>query len=188
VTATGDAQAQPQSHSAVGAPTRKDPATTDGQASAPFIAATASLYDGLVRRLGRLVLVLRDVHEAEDIAQDTYLRAFKSWATFDGRDVRAWLHTIALRLAFNELRRRRRWLAIFQRTKPHPWFDRLDPDLWQALERLDPRVRAALLMNVLDGYTQHEIASMLGVAEGTVSSWLSRARETLRTDLETPVR
>ncbi len=184
MTATADAQAQQQSHSAVGGPTRKDSARTDEQASATFIAATASLYDGLVRRL---VLVLRDVHEAEDIAQDTYLRAFKSWATFDGRDVRAWLHTIALRLAFNELRRRRRWLAIFQRTKPHPWVDRLDPDLWQALERLDSRVRAALLMNVLDGYTQHEIASMLGVAEGTVSSWLSRARETLRTDLETPV-
>jgi len=148
--------------------------------AASFQVATAPLYDGIVRRL---VMVLGDTNEAEDVAQDAYLRAFNSWDRFDGRDVRGWLYTIALRLAFNQLRRRRRWLAIAQRVQPAPWSDPSDPDLWQALQRLDAPVRAALLMNVLDGYTQCEIAQVFGVAEGTVASWLSRARAVLRDDL-----
>lgn len=65
-----------------------------------FAAATLPLYDGLVRRL---VVVLGDTDEAEDIAQDAYLRAFRAWDKFDGQNVRAWLYTIALRLAFNRL-------------------------------------------------------------------------------------
>ena len=63
------------------------------------------------------------------------------------------------------------------------YHDHADPDLWAAVGRLEPRVRAALLANVLDGYTQREIAGMLAVAEGTVASWLSRARASLREDL-----
>jgi len=59
----------------------------------------------------------------------------------------------------------------------------VDPDLWAALDALDPRVRAALLASVVDGYTQREIATMLGVPEGTIASWLSRARRTLRETL-----
>ena len=156
---------------------------TPSASTASFQAATAPLYDGIIRRL---VMVLGDTNEAEDIAQDAYLHAFRAWDRFDGRDVRAWLYTIALRLAFNQLRRRRRWLAIVQRVQQAPWLDPADPDLWQALHRLDAKVRAALLMNVLDGYTQSEIAQMFGVAEGTVASWLSRARGSLREELAPP--
>jgi RNA polymerase sigma-70 factor (ECF subfamily) len=132
----------------------------------------------------RLVLVLGDEDEAQDVAQDAYLSAFRSWRRFDGSDVRAWLYTIALRLAFNRLRRRRRWLAALQRIEPRVWSDSSDPDLWSALRRLDPRTRTALLLNVLDGYTQAEIGRMLGVPEGTVASWLSRGRASLRRDLD----
>ena len=149
--------------------------------AATFEAAVTPLYDSIVRRL---VVVLGDLQEAEDIAQDAYLRAFQSWERFDGRDVRAWLYTIALRLAFNHLRRRRRWLAALRRIAPAPWSDRSDPDLWTAIHRLDVRTRAALLLNVLDGYTQREIATMLAVPEGTISSRLSRARSVLRAALE----
>ena len=145
-----------------------------------FEAAVRPHYAPLVRRL---VVVMGNEHDAQDVAQDAYLRAFRSWDRFDGRDVRAWLYTIALRLAFNQLRRRRRWLGFISRAEPAPWSDRSDPDLWIALQRLDPRSRAALLANVLDGYTQREIATMLGVPEGTVSSLLSRARATLRIEL-----
>jgi len=145
-----------------------------------FEAAVRPHYAPLMRRL---VLVLGDENDAEDIAQDAYLRAYRSWERFDGADARAWLYTIALRLAFNQVRRRRRWLAILGRTEPAPWTDRSDPDLWDALRRLDGRTRAALLLNVLDGYTHREIAAMLDVPEGTVASWISRGRAALRTDL-----
>jgi RNA polymerase sigma-70 factor (ECF subfamily) len=145
-----------------------------------FEVAVRPHYAPLMRRL---VLVLGDENDAEDIAQDAYLRAYRSWERFDGVDVRAWLYTIALRLAFNQVRRRRRWLAILGRTEPAPWTDRSDPDLWDALRRLNGRTRAALLLNVLDGYTHREIAAMLDVPEGTVASWISRGRAALRTDL-----
>lgn len=147
---------------------------------AAFEASVRPHYDALVRRL---VLVLGDRQAAEDVAQDTYLRAFRAWDRFDGSDVRGWLYTIGLRLAFNERRRRRRWLDAIRRIEPRPWHDPVDPDLWAALGRLDARVRGALLLNVIDGYTQREIASILDAPEGTVASWLSRARATLRADL-----
>lgn len=145
-----------------------------------FDAAVRPNYANLTRRL---VVVLGDENDAEDIAQETYLRAFRSWDRFDGTDVRAWLYTIALRLAFNERRRRRRWLAAMRRIEPKTWTDSSDPDLWAALSRLDIRVRSALLLNTIDGYTQREIAAMLAVPEGTVGSWLSRGRARLREEL-----
>ncbi|MGD0248863.1 MAG: RNA polymerase sigma factor [Candidatus Limnocylindrales bacterium] len=145
--------------------------------SAPFEPAVSPLYAGLVRRL---VVVLGDADEAQDVAQDAYLQAFRAWERFDGSDVRAWLYTIALRLAFNQLRRRRRWLAALRRIDPKPWRDPVDPDLWAALGDLDPQMRSVLMLNIVDGYTQMEIAEMLSVPVGTVSSWISRSRVRLR--------
>ena len=155
---------------------RADRAAAKGEADA-FEAAVRPHYANLVRRL---VLVLGDERDAEDVAQDAYLKAFRSWGRFDGSDVRAWLYTIALRLAFNHLRGRRRWLAAMGRVEPRAWADPADPDLAAALASLDTRTRAALLLNVVDGYTQAEVARMLSVPEGTVASWISRGRATLR--------
>lgn len=146
-----------------------------------FEMAVAPLWPALVRRL---TLVLDDAAAAEDVAQDAYLRAFRSWDRFDGRDVRAWLYTIALRLAFNEQRRHRRWLAAVARAPRRTWDDAIDPDLRAALRRLDPRARTALLLNAVDGYTQREIAAMLGMPEGTVASLVARGRASLRADLD----
>jgi len=145
-----------------------------------FESAVGQHYSALVRRL---VLVLGNEHDAQDVAQDAYLKAFRSWDRFDGTDVRAWLYTIALRLAFNHLRGRRRWLAAIRRIEPRAWEAPSDPDLWAALRRLDTRTRTALLLHTLDGYTHAEIAGMLSVPEGTVASWLSRGRASLRREL-----
>lgn len=145
-----------------------------------FEAAVRPHYVSLVRRL---VLVLGDERDAEDVAQDAYLEAYRSWARFDGADVRAWLYTIALRLAFDHLRGRRRWLAAVRRIEPRPWSDPSDPDLWAALSALDARTRTALLLNLVDGYTQAEIGRMLSVPEGTAASWISRGRVSLRREL-----
>ncbi len=116
-------------------------AATNGDPDA-FEAAVRPHYAPLIRRL---VLVLGDPHDAEDVAQDAYLSAFRSWDRFDGTDVRAWLYTIGLRLAFNHRRGRRRWLAAIGRIEPRPWTDPSDPDLWAALATLDQSTRSALL-------------------------------------------
>ena len=142
----------------------------------------AELYPALEQRLA---VVLRDPEEARDVAQEAYLRAYRSWSRFDGTDARAWLFTIGLRLAFNELRRRRGWLNALRRVEaPREWSPPSDPDLWEAIGQLEARHRAALVLHVVDGYTQAEIAGMLGVPGGTVASWIGRAKASLRAALE----
>ncbi len=176
------------SHSArpVAAPSVASPHAADTsrrEAIEAFERAVTPHYAPLVRRL---VLVLGNEAEAQDVAQEAYLRAFRSWARFDGADARAWLYTIGLRLAFNELRRRRRWLAAIGRIRPPAWHDPADPDLAAALQSLEPRARAALLLSLVDGYTHAEISAMFSVPAGTVASWISRARVQLRAVLERP--
>lgn len=142
-----------------------------------FEMAVGTHYAGLVRRL---TAVVRDAAEAEDLAQEAYLRAFRSWHRFNGSDTRAWLYTIGLRLAFNERRRRRRWPVLPSRAVPGDRLRARDADLHEALRALRPEHRAALVLNVVDGYTRSEIASMLDVPPGTVGSWLDRAKTHLR--------
>jgi RNA polymerase sigma-70 factor (ECF subfamily) len=134
-------------------------------------------YPLLVRRLA---IVLRDGDAARDVAQSAFTKAFQSRHRFRGGDVRAWLYTIGLRLAFNELRRRRTLVALQDAQGP-TWAMNSQPDLWIALAGLDARHRAALVLSALDGYTHAEIASLFSVRPGTVSSWLSRSKEHLRT-------
>jgi RNA polymerase sigma-70 factor, ECF subfamily len=145
-----------------------------------FEAKVGPLYSALVRRL---VLVVGNQSDAEDIAQDAYLKAFRAWERFDGSNVRAWLYTIALRLAFNHRRGQRRRLAALLRLEPTRSHPSSDPDLWAALSLLDLGPRTALLLNLRDGFTQAEIGRILSVPEGTVASWISRARAALRREL-----
>lgn len=143
-----------------------------------FEEAVLPHYAALVRRL---TAVLGDRESAADVVQEAYFRAFRAWGSFDGTDPRAWVYTIALRLAFNERRRRRRWSGIrSRRVDVPPWVAAEDRSLHAALGRLRPEHRAALLLNVVDGYTQSEVARMLGIAPGTVASWVSRAKGHMR--------
>ena len=157
-------------------------ATAAGRAEPlDFEQVLGGLYPALVRRLA---LVVGDAEEAQDLAQTTYLRAFQSWHQFDGRDARAWLYTIGLRLAFRERTRRQRWRAFIRSGPgPEPWQPAHDPALWEALRGLRRQERAALLLNAVDGYTLAEVGEMLGVPAGTVGSWVSRARAQLREQL-----
>lgn len=146
-----------------------------------FEAMAAAHYPRLIRRL---TLVVRDVEEAKDLAQATFERAFEARASLDGRDPGPWLNTIALRLALNEVRRRKRrpWLRLQRDVSTADGMP--DPDLWAALGELRREERVAIVLNVLEGYTQSEIAQQLEVPEGTVASWVSRGKTRLRARLE----
>jgi RNA polymerase sigma-70 factor, ECF subfamily len=149
---------------------------------AAFEAAVSPHYDHLVRRL---LLIVRDTEEARDLAQTALMRAYEHRDRFEGGDVRAWLFTIGIRLALNEMRRRTRWQDWLRRTgSPATWAIQVDPDLWGALERLDRRHRAALILSTVDGYTHAEIGAALEVPTGTVASWVSRAKSALRSELQ----
>ena len=141
-----------------------------------FEAELVTAYPLLVRRL---TFVVRDADEAQDLAQAAFERALVHRSRFRGGDARAWLFTIGIRLAIDELRRRKRLVAFTDGDEPE-WAMRTEPDLWRALAQLEPRQRAALVLATLDGYTHAEIATLLRVREGTVSSWVSRAKDRLR--------
>ncbi|MBI3746538.1 MAG: RNA polymerase sigma factor [Chloroflexi bacterium] len=128
----------------------------------------------------RLALVVRDVDEAEDLAQQTFLRATLHWPFPPEQDVARWLAVVGLRLAIDERRRRKRWGFLPINGSDDAWAMSLDPDLWQALGALDRRTRAALVLTVLDGFTQDEVATMFNVPRGTVASWISRGYGHLR--------
>lgn len=168
------------SHNALAFARAEAPAIVEGDRGT-FESMMPVHYGALVRRL---TFVLGNEDDACDVAQDAYLQAFRAWGRFDGVNPRAWLYTIALRLAFNRLRARKRWFSLSRPRDEQVWDAPSDPDLWNALMILDVRSRAALLLNTRDGFTQAEIARMMAVPEGTVSSWIARARAALRKELE----
>ena len=128
----------------------------------------------------RIAFIVGDPEEARDLAQEAFARAVERWPIGPRDDVARWLAAVGIRLAIDEMRRRHRWGFLRLHETDATWATDIDPDLWRAISELEPGARAALLLTVLDGYTQEEVAGALGVARGTVASWLSRSRERLR--------
>jgi RNA polymerase sigma factor (sigma-70 family) len=136
------------------------------------------------RLVGRVALVVGDLEEARDIAQQAFVLAMEQGPTGSGVDLARWLSVVSMRLAINERRRRRRWGFLPLSETVGTWAIETDPDLWRALLRLDRRTRATLVLTVLDGYSQQEVAAALGVPRGTVAGWLATARTRLRSDIK----
>ncbi|MFI5258446.1 MAG: RNA polymerase sigma factor [Candidatus Limnocylindrales bacterium] len=151
-------------------------------AEAGDLAAAFGVHMPWLRR--RIALMVGDPEEASDLAQEAFARAVERWPIGSRDDVARWLASVGIRLAIDEIRRRRRWGFLQLHESDAAWAIETDPDLWRAISELEPATRAALLLTVLDGYTQDEVAAALGVARGTVASWLSRARDRLRPVIE----
>ena len=125
---------------------------------------------------------------AEDVAQDAFQRAFRALADFDlSRPFRPWLHRIVVNRALDLVRRNRRLVDHADADEPAAdWVEeRLrDADLFAALGRLSPERRAVVVLRYWLDYTQEEIARMLELPIGTVSSRLTRALSALRSEME----
>jgi len=137
--------------------------------------------------------------DAEDLVQETLLRAYRAINRFDGRYPRAWLLTI-LRNTNASLHRRQRPVTIgdwelLQTARPafgraalpgaeDSFMDHeLHADLEAAVRALDPRFRAALILVDVHDLSYSQAAAVMGVPVGTVMSRLSRARDRVRTSL-----
>ncbi|WP_338748181.1 RNA polymerase sigma factor [Janibacter alittae] len=138
--------------------------------------------------------------DAEDLVQETLLRAYRAVDRFDGRHPRAWLLTI-LRHTNANMHRRRRPGTIGDWELVHaaqPAFGRsqlpsaeddvvdqwLHEDLAAAIRALDPRFRATLILVDVHDLSYAETAAILGTPVGTVMSRLSRARQRVRRSLK----
>ena len=139
-----------------------------------------------LRRYGRALT--RDAETADDLVQDTLVRALRSEHLFHGGDVRSWLYTILTNLNRNRLRslaRRPMLTSIEDNDAP----DAAGPeaggrDIERALALLVDEQRTALLLVVLEGLTYREVAEVQSVPIGTVMSRLARARAQIKTYLD----
>jgi RNA polymerase sigma-70 factor (ECF subfamily) len=142
--------------------------------------------------------MVRDHHEAEDVCQDAFLKAFASLDTFSSEyRFSTWLFTIGYRVCLNRLRRRRGTAAEID------FSAMADPDgkapgavieseevgrirglVWSAVDQLSPPQRAAILLFYRHEFGCQEIARVLELPLATVKSHLHRARARLRDILE----
>jgi RNA polymerase sigma-70 factor (ECF subfamily) len=139
-----------------------------------------------LRRYARALT--HDAEIADDLVQDTLVRALRSEHLFHGGEVRSWLYTILTNLNRNRLR------SLARRPHLIPLGDDDVPDasgshtgmrdVERALASLVEEQRSALLLVVLEGLSYREIAEVQGVPIGTVMSRLARARAHLKSYLD----
>ena len=144
--------------------------------------------------LYRVALSLTDAAaDAEDLVQETLLRAYRGLSSFDGRHPRAWLLTILRNTHLNRSRRRRPHLlrdpeAVLTHGGPDaaPGPEAMvvdvsfDATVALAVKALPEKMRTVVQLVDVDGLSYQEAASTLGVPVGTVMSRLHRARSRIR--------
>ena len=139
-----------------------------------------------LRRYARALT--RDGDVADDLVQDTLVRALRAEHLFLGGDVRSWLYTILTNLNRNRLRSLSRRPTLMP-IEDNDAVELAGPeaggrDIERALATLVDEQRAALLLVVLEGLTYREVAQVQGVPIGTVMSRLARARAQVKAYLD----
>lgn len=169
-------------------------------------AACAELVSGHERMVYQLALhLLGDRDEALDLSQEVFFSVFRTIGSFRGQStLKTWIY----RIVINQARNRQRWwrrrhksdqVSLDQHVAAHGDLrqpgEHTSPDrayarkelaekLWTALDRLPFDQRTVIVLREIDGLSYDDIAFSLGVAVGTVKSRLTRARQTLRQQLQ----
>jgi len=159
-----------------------------------FEAEVLPQLDSLYRLALRLTT---DPSRAEDLVQDTVLKAFRSWQSFQpGTNIRSWLFTILRNTFINDYRRRQREpIAMdLDAVEPHAAFRAaqdedpegtffsqiVDAKVLDAIDALPEDFREVLVLSDIENMSYAQIAEVLGVPVGTVKSRLFRARRQLQ--------
>lgn len=138
-----------------------------------------------LRRYARLLT--GDPHRADDLVQDTLLRACAKWTLWrPASDLRAWLFTVMHNVFINQLRAAPPASVQFDDLAEagHSEDPAAGIDLQRALARLPDDQREVLLMVTVEDFSYADVARVTGVPVGTVMSRLSRARRRLREAME----
>jgi RNA polymerase sigma-70 factor (ECF subfamily) len=152
-------------------------------------------------RIHRLALhMLRDRSEAEDVSQETFIRAYQALARFDGRsEPFTWLYRIAVNLSLNTIRARKtarnagdasdpRLEALMVDSRPSSMADppgtaasrQEYKALVEGIDGLSETLRTTLILVCIDGRSHEEAAEILGAPEGTIAWRVHEARRKLR--------
>jgi RNA polymerase sigma-70 factor (ECF subfamily) len=151
----------------------------------------------------------RNPSDAEDLVQETYLRAYRGFGSFEeGTNLKAWMYRILTNTFINTYRKKQREPVTVQDDDIEDWylFDRIgaagveasaesevleklpDEDVQRALEALPEGFRLAVLLADVEGFSYKEIAEILAIPIGTVMSRLHRGRRALEKALWETVR
>ncbi|MCO4864682.1 RNA polymerase sigma factor [Cupriavidus sp. WGlv3] len=194
-------------------------ATTDAELVASARAGAASAFEAIMRRNNRLLFrtargVVADDAEAQDVVQETYLRAFTSLDSFRGEAaLSTWLARIAINVALTAQRKRRRLFQIEARSEEEDLpggllqenmmsFRAADDEspeamaergqvrelLQLAVEKLPPIYRCVFILRAVEDMSVEETAYCLGVSGDVVKTRFLRARMMLRESLAAEVR
>ena len=154
--------------------------------------AARELYDAHAPRVFRLAFRLAgDDDLARELTQETFIRAFAQLGRFRGESaLSTWLHRVALSVISNAMRKVKRFRtreADLEEADGLTTGPTVDPDLreklYRAIDDLPEIYKVTFIMHDVEGYTHDEIATALGIAEGTCKSRLSVARAQLREKL-----
>lgn len=155
-----------------------------------------SLYAAAVR-------MTRNPADAEDLVQETMLRAYRSWHQFEpGTNIKAWLFRILTNAYINIYRKRQREpqkvpqddveeFDLYQELKDHdPQYTAtpenivldslVDSDILEAIDELPEQFRLAVILSDIEGFSYAEMADIMDVPMGTVMSRLHRGRKALQ--------
>jgi RNA polymerase sigma-70 factor (ECF subfamily) len=145
--------------------------------------------------------LLGNQDEAEDVVQDAYLRAFRAFSTFKGKEIKPWLLAIVRNVAYTAIEARKRSnnvIMLAEDLKSRREVTALEPacqaptpeavaiaegernELLAALNQLPLHYRDVVILREMEGLSYSEIADVMDTAVGTVMSRLSRARAELR--------
>ncbi len=137
-----------------------------------------------------------DVHDAEDLTHDVFVRVFRSLDGFVPGTFEGWLHRITTNLFLDKARRKQRlrfdsltddFAALLPGSAASPeqavLHDLLESDIQRALDALPPQFRAAVVLCDVEELTYEEVAEALGIKLGTVRSRIHRGRAMLRESL-----
>jgi RNA polymerase sigma-70 factor, ECF subfamily len=154
-------------------------ATGDPVAAAGFVRATQA-------EVWRFCASLVDSAAADDLTQETYLRAFRALPAFEGRSsARTWLLGIARRTCADHIRSLVRRRSLLQRVGADATEVVADParavGAAELLQRLSPAHREAFVLTQVLGLSYEEAAAALGIPIGTIRSRVARARSQLVT-------
>ena len=136
----------------------------------------------------RLYALLRNAQDAEDVTQETFLKAHRHFALLDSANVNAWLYRVATNAAYDVLRRRQLKTFVSLDTDEgdtlHPMSDddvqeecATREALTTALAQMRPKHRAVLVLHYLEGQSLEEIAHVSGRGRDAAKSLTYRARQ-----------